>query len=212
MYPINTEENLLNFIKDNEELLNKIVVENKELILKILSNESPEQKQLENERNDLQIEKHKFNEKIQTERKQLQLEREKLEQLTNLQKGINQGVSSYHIGEFTERNLEESMKQDVYFKEGWSIDTDKKTKCMDIRLTRNDTKMSVGIELKNKTKIISEDIKKFKRDMTENNFHLGIFISVRAPIANILSNEGVYIDNKNMYIVSPHIKQIIDLR
>ena len=134
MYPIvlNTQEDLIKFVRENEIMIRGILGDNDEL-----------------------------------ERKQ-----KTIDELTKLKEGIKDGVSSYYIGEFSERVLQQRLSEGM---DGWEMDDKKRMNAMDIRMKRGGIR--VGIECKRKNKVSKGDLDKFKRDKMKNKFDGNIFIS-----------------------------------
>ena len=86
----------------------------------------------------------------------------------------------------------------------FDIDGDGSTRKMDIRLNHKTDNYTVGVEMKNK-KILSkkQDLDKFKRDKTCNNFRGAILINTQGPIGNIVKEkETFHLNNNELYIYS----------
>ena len=179
MYPIiiNNEEELKEFVNANRFMIEDILDENE-------------------------------NEGYETElvsiRNELLLKQQTIDELTSLKEGISKGVSSYHIGEFNEKILQETMTQEL---DDWSIDKTKKMHAMDIRLNRGS--INIGIECKRKNKITKTALNKFLRDKVNKKFDGNIFIST-CEIPKIIKNiHNCSIIDNNLYIYSDDIQQII---
>ena len=178
MFPItlNNKDELIQFVKNNESLIREV----------------------------LDVCDEKDSKLLELENKLLE-KQNKIDELVNLKTGIEKGVSSYHIGEFNEKVLQEELKRGL---EDWDIDKVKKMHAMDIRIFNQNK--TIGIECKRKKCITSTDINKFKKDKLTNQFDGNIFISTsKIPklVENI--NNCLLLDN-NLYIYSEDTTQIIN--
>lgn len=170
-------------ILNNKEDLIKFVQENKDMILDILEDED--------EISQLQY--------------QLDEKQQKIDEFIYLQDGISKGVSSYHVGEFNEKILQERLSEEL---NDWEVDKDKKMKAMDIRLVKEN--ITIGIECKQKKNITKNDLNKFKKDKLSNKFDGNIFIS-NNKIPNIIGNiNNCLVLDKDLYIYSNNIDQIVN--
>ena len=136
---------------------------------------------------------------------ELERKQKTIDELTTLKKGIKDGVSSYYIGEFSERVLQERLIEGM---EGWEMDDKKRMNAMDIRMKRGGIRL--GIECKRKTKVSKGDLDKFKRDKLNNKFDGNIFIST-CKIPKVVERSGncVIIDD-NLYIYSDDVREILN--
>ena len=125
-----------------------------------------------------------------------------LEGLVELSNKSATGESSVYKGEFGEKQMEYILN-DLLGGE-FDIDGDGSTRKMDIRLNHKTDNYTVGVEMKKK-KVLSkkQDLDKFKRDKTCNNFRGAILINTQGPIGNIVTEkETFHLDNNELYIYS----------
>lgn len=128
-----------------------------------------------------------------------------LEELVELSNKKKSGESSVYKGEFGEKQMEYILND--LLGDEFDIEGDGKTKKMDIRLNHKTENYTVGVEMKKK-KVLSkrQDLDKFKRDKTCNNFRGAILISTQGPIGNIVvEKDNFHIDNNELYIYSDDI-------
>lgn len=215
-YPINNEVELYLFIEKNN-LLSNIVEKYKESIKTLLLQDNKKlldiqmvSKEQEEEILRLKSENIEQLRRIEEEKMQLNIEKELLKKkeilINNIEKVKERDTaSSYGIGETFELSVQLSIENHEMIHEYWDIDGDKKNHCMDIRLQHKDYKnCSIGIELKDKQSVTSEDIKKFETDKVKNNFTGNIFIS-KTPVLNIKKIDTTSFYNNNLIIVSNNI-------
>lgn len=136
-------------------------------------------------------------------------ENNKLKELVELSQK-KEGEHSMYKGEFDEKQKE--MILNTYFNQNFNIDGKKKMHCMDIRMNHKEHNYTIGIECKNKKKIIQQDIDKFKNDKLNNEFKYSIFLSTDAPIKNIVEQVNCFkFLNDELYIYSKDTNLIIIL-
>ena len=131
-----------------------------------------------------------------------------LEGLVELSNKSNSGESSVYKGEFGEKQMEYILR-DLLGGE-FDIDGDGSTKKMDIRLNHKMNNYTIGVEMKKK-KILSkkQDLDKFKKDKTHNNFRGAILINTQCPVGNLVKEKGTfYLDNNELYIYSDDVSLI----
>ena len=135
---------------------------------------------------DLKIEEHM---KIQADiSEQLRLAREQVV-IMEKKRSVD---SSVHKGEGFELYVADVLRQILQrekYTATWLLDTEKKMKCMDLRLTSGDK--TCGIECKNKNIITKDDIDKFRRDHVDKQNAYSVFIST-APINGVLMTENTF--------------------
>jgi len=224
-FPILNETDLLKKIKDNNNLLKKIVEENKDKIKDILlikenkyESVSEEEEKLKIIRINLEKREKEIEETLINEEKKLNEEKENLEnkkriieqlELVNKQKST---PSSYSIGEYNELNLKKGLNEEIMIQKNWRIDTNKKMGCMDIRIiNKKDENIVIGIECKHKQVISLEDISKFNRDKIKNKFMGNIFVSNRKISGYVDELNSFKIINDDLYICFDDISIIKNL-
>ena len=157
------------------------------------------------------IMKYKQKLKDKKEKNKLKLEslineNNKLKELVELNQKQH-GEHSMYKGEFDEKQKEIILS--TYFNKQFEIDGCKKMHCMDIRMTHKIHNYIVGIECKNKKKIIQQDIDKFKNDKLNNKFKGSVFLSTDSPIKGIVNeinhfkfiNDELYIYSKDTHLI-----------
>lgn len=194
MYPI---------IINNEEELRTFINNNKMLVMSILNeNEDCEIDDCEEGGNNLIQEYESRLMMIENELLEKQL---KIDEMSSLKQGISNGVSSYHIGEYNEKVLEEALKKEF---SDWEVDEVKKMHAMDIRMSKDELKL--GIECKMKKSVSKSDLTKFISDKVKNKFDGNIFVS-NCKISNLVENiNNCCIEDGNLYIYSQDTLQIIN--
>ena len=223
-YPILNELDLLAKIKQDDNLLTKIIKENKDKIKDILIKEnkcesvSEEEEKLNLLRINLEKREKEIEETLLSEEKKLNEEKENLEnkkriieqlELVNKQKST---PSSYSIGEYNELNLKKGLNEEIMIQKNWKIDTNKKMGCMDIRIiNKKDENIIIGIECKHKQVISLEDISKFNRDKLKNKFMGNIFVSNRKISGYVDELNSFKIINNDLYICFDDISIIKNL-
>uniref|UniRef100_A0A6C0B477 Uncharacterized protein n=1 Tax=viral metagenome TaxID=1070528 RepID=A0A6C0B477_9ZZZZ len=125
-----------------------------------------------------------------------------LEGLVELSNKSSNGESSVYKGEFAEKQMQYILTD--LLGEEFDIDGDGSTKKMDIRLNHKTDNYTVGVEMKKKKTLSKrQDLDKFKRDKTSNNFRGAILINTQGPIGNIVKEkENFHLDNNELYIYS----------
>ena len=125
-----------------------------------------------------------------------------LEGLVELSHKSRFGESSVYKGEFGEKQMEYILKD--LLGDEFDIDGDGSTKKMDIRLNHKTRDYTIGVEMKKKTVLSKkQDLDKFKRDKTCNNFRGAILINIQGPIGNIVKEKDTFhINNNELYIYS----------
>ena len=220
-YPIENEVDLLFLIKNNKELLKKIIMENKDVVEEIIINEegwdgeeneengevSNELREIMEEREILEMERRELNEqKIIMEQK-----RRIMEQLDTVNKQKTT-PSSYSIGEFNELNLKKCLSEDKHIQKNWNIELDKKMNCMDIRLlSKNNGNIKIGIECKHKQVISANDINKFNQDKIKNSFMANIFVSNQRVPGIIEEINSFKLIGKDLYVCFDNVVSIKNL-
>lgn len=188
MYPIiiNNEEELRTFINNNKMLVMSILDENCEI----------------EEDSDLIQE---YESRLLMIENQLLEKQSKIDELSSLKQGISNGVSSYHIGEYNEKILEEALKKEFC---DWEVDEVKKMHAMDIRMSKDGIRL--GIECKMKKSVSKSDLTKFISDKVKNKFDGNIFLS-NCKIPNLVEEDNnCCIEDGNLYIYSQDTLQIIN--
>lgn len=134
---------------------------------------------------------------------------EKLEELVELSQKRDVGECSVYKGEFCEKATEMILNES--FGEKFEIDGSKVKEKMDIRMISKEKDYCIGIELKEKKKLTKkEDLDKFLRDKTVNDFKGSVFISTQAPIGNIVEEKDTFkIEGDALYIYSANTELII---
>ena len=125
-----------------------------------------------------------------------------LEGLVELSNKSDRGESSVYKGEFGEKQMEYILKD--LLGDEFDIDGDGSTKKMDIRLNHKTRDYTIGVEMKKKTVLSKkQDLDKFKRDKTCNNFRGAILINTQGPVGNIVKEKDTFhINNNELYIYS----------
>ena len=147
--------------------------------------------------------------KHQQQQQLLLTENQKLKELVELNQKQH-GEHSMYKGEFDEKQKEIILS--TYFSNQFHIDGCKKMHCMDIRLTHKNHNYTIGIECKNKKKVIQQDLDKFKNDKLNNKFISSVFLSTDSPIKGIVTelNQFKFI-NDELYIYSKDTNLIVIL-
>lgn len=227
-YPILNELDLLAKIKQDDNLLKKIVEENKDKIKEMLltnNNYEIEEKlkseieeKLKSEYKEKLKEIEEEKEQLSNKEKEIQEEKEQLSNkkniLENLEKVNKQKStpSSYSIGEFNELLLKNCLSDDLVFQDNWDIDINKKMNCMDIRLINKKAEnIIIGIECKHKQVINMSDIDKFNRDKIKNKFMGNIFVSNRRIPNYVEEINSFKLVGNDLYICSEDIYSIKNL-
>ena len=154
----------------------------------------------------IQTYKNLYNYLLSDKLHKLQLQNNELVNVISLQKSST-GTHSNNKGKLFESNIQHLVTKLIEDNIDWQIDCNKNiTKCMDVRLIYKG-EYTVGIECKDKKIITQKDITKFQRDKTNNKFIGNIFISTN-PIPNILQNEGIHINNNELFIFSNNYDDI----
>jgi uncharacterized protein YbcV (DUF1398 family) len=188
MYPI---------IINNEEELRVFINNNKMLVMSILNEDCEE-----GEDDELIQE---YESRLMMIENELLEKQSKIDEMSKLRRGISNGVSPYHIGEFNEKVLEEALKKEFG---DWEVDEIKKMHAMDIRMSKGGVRL--GIECKMKKSVSKGDITKFISDKVRNKFDGNIFVS-NCKISNLVENiNNCCIEDGNLYIYSEDTIQIIN--
>ena len=134
---------------------------------------------------------------------------EKLEELVELSQKRDVGECSVYKGEFCEKQKELILIES--FGEEFEIDGSKVKEKMDIRMNNREKGYCIGIELKEKKKLTKkDDLDKFLRDKTVNDFKGSVLISTQAPIGNIVEEIDTFkIEGDALYIYSANTELII---
>lgn len=201
---------------------------------KLLKESETNKKQLEEEKQKLLKDKELFdnvkNEMIKLKEQQLAtnelLDKLKQEKTKLLEQNLKQkeiinlsekkvGDHSMYKGKFNEEFTHMCLEE--YFSDNFKIEGKGEIHCMDKRMCHKTKNYTLGIECKSKTRIVTQDIDKFRKDKITNKFKGNIFIS-SCKISKIveleddfclLNNDELYIFSKNKDIILTIIKLFI---
>ena len=183
------------------QMLSEIYEERREQYMSVIS------------KNTLQEFEDDIRESIEREREEFRIsmekERQEIEEIKKMYGNIN-GICPVYKGEAFEREQKFILEQSF---SNFSIDDEKKMKCMDIRMVKKeDEKFTIGIECKNKDIITKDDIDKFRRDKVTNNFKGNIFLSTTAPIIGKVEEQDTFIfDDTGCWIYSYNNLMIVSI-
>ena len=202
---IQTKEKMLEESKVKLELEKKQVMDNKREFEK-LKVESVENKTRLDEMikmiQTLSSEKQKLTEKSEKQKEVIELAEKKI------------GEHSMYKGKFNEEFTHMCLSDEF---SDFEIEGKGQTHCMDKRMVHRFKNYTIGIECKDKDKITTQDINKFRKDKITNKFKGCIFIST-SKINDIvvqeddfkLMNDELFIYSKNKEIIITIIKIFIN--
>ena len=178
------------------QMLEEIYEERREQYMSVISKNTLkefEEDEKDNIRESIEREREEFRISMEREKLKMEKERQEIEEIKKTYENVN-GVCSVYKGEAFEREQKFILEQSF---SNFSIDDEKKMKCMDIRMVKKtDKNFQIGIECKNKGIISKTSTSKEHEDQIPKWLDGAFIKSNRYKVKNIcLKEEDLFTDH-----------------